>query len=178
MSEKTTMSEKAQVQLIVNDQEFSQHVEPRMLLSDFLRTELGLTGTHVGCEHGICGACTIMIDGRAARSCLMFAIQANGLRIETIEGLSDTGQIQDLQEAFSRHHALQCGYCTGAMLVIAHDLLKSDPNPTEESVKDAMSAALCRCTGYWNILEAVQSVVRLRNGAMPELDVAITEVKK
>jgi aerobic-type carbon monoxide dehydrogenase small subunit (CoxS/CutS family) len=178
MSEKITMSEKAQVHLIVNEQEFSRYVEPRLLLSDFLRTELGLTGTHVGCEHGICGACTIIIDGRAARSCLMFAVQANGLRVETVEGLSDCGKIQDLQEAFSCHHALQCGFCTGAMLVIAHDLLKSDPNPNEESVKDAMSAALCRCTGYWNIIEAVQSVVRSRNGALPQVNAALTEAEK
>jgi carbon-monoxide dehydrogenase small subunit len=131
-----------------------------MLLSDFIRYELNLTGTHVGCEHGICGACTIMVDGQAARSCLMFAVQAEGHTVETIEGLSERGAIKQLQEAFTKHHALQCGFCTPGMLIVAYDLLKSNPNASEDELKDGMSAALCRCTGYLGIMRAVREVAR------------------
>lgn len=152
------MSGQVQIAVTVNGRKVAAAVSPRLLLSDFLRDGLGLTGTHVGCEHGICGACTILFDGQAARSCLLFAAQADDHNIWTVEGLSETGAIADLQDAFSKHHALQCGYCTPGMLVIAHDFLNSHSSPTADEIKEAMSAALCRCTGYWNILAAVLEV--------------------
>jgi aerobic-type carbon monoxide dehydrogenase small subunit (CoxS/CutS family) len=150
------MTESRQISLRVNGRPVEASIEPRLLLSDFLRNDLGLTGTHVGCEHGICGACTIHLNGEAARSCLMFAVQADGQEIETIEGLNASGALKDLQEAFARHHALQCGFCTPGMLMVAHDLLRANPSPSEEEVKEGMSAALCRCTGYWGIVAAVR----------------------
>jgi carbon-monoxide dehydrogenase small subunit len=152
------MSEQLTVSLVVNGHRVSGTAEPRLLLSDFIRDELGLTGTHVGCEHGICGACTILLDGEAIRSCLTFAVQADGREIETIEGLSDSGAIEPLQKAFSKHHALQCGFCTPGMLVVAYDLLTTNPTASEHELKDGMSAALCRCTGYLGILTAVREV--------------------
>jgi carbon-monoxide dehydrogenase small subunit len=152
------MSEPRTVSLTVNGHRVTGVAEPRLLLSDFIRNELALTGTHVGCEHGICGACTILLDGEAARSCLMFAVQADGREIETIEGLSERGAIQPLQRAFSKHHALQCGFCTPGMLVVAYDLLTSNPAVSDDEIKDGMSAALCRCTGYLGILKAVREV--------------------
>jgi carbon-monoxide dehydrogenase small subunit len=152
------MSGPRTVSLTVNGQRVNGVAEPRLLLSDFIRNELALTGTHVGCEHGICGACTILLDGEAARSCLMFAVQADGREIETIEGLSERGAIQPLQQAFSKHHALQCGFCTPGMLVVAYDLLTSNPAASDDEIKDGMSAALCRCTGYLGILKAVREV--------------------
>jgi aerobic-type carbon monoxide dehydrogenase small subunit (CoxS/CutS family) len=154
------------INVIVNGAAVQRQVEPRLLLSDFLRGELGLTGTHVGCEHGICGACTVLLNGEAARACLIFAVQADGQRIDTVEGLSDSGSIRALQDAFAKHHALQCGFCTPGMLVIAHDFLKSHPSPTEEEIREAMSAALCRCTGYLGILRAVTEVAR--GGSYPD----------
>ena len=152
------MSTRRDVKAIVNGRKISASTEPRRLLSDFLREDLGLTGTHVGCEHGVCGACTILFDGEAARSCLMFAAQINGHEIETIEGLSDRGAVSDLQHAFTKHHALQCGYCTPGMIVIAYDLLRLRPKASAEELKEGMSAAICRCTGYWNIMRAVSEV--------------------
>jgi aerobic-type carbon monoxide dehydrogenase small subunit (CoxS/CutS family) len=152
------MSGEREIEVTVNGRKIGAVVPPRLLLSDFLRDNLGLTGTHIGCEHGICGACTILFDGQAARSCLLFAVQTAGHDIWTVEGLSESGAIADLQEAFSKHHALQCGYCTPGMLVIAHDFLNAHPSPSPEEIKDGMSAALCRCTGYWNILTAVAEV--------------------
>ncbi len=156
------MSEQVTVNLFINGHPVSGQAEPRLLLVDFIRDEIGLTGTHVGCEHGICGACTILLDGEAARSCLMFAVQADGRKIETIEGLSERGAIAPLQEAFSKHHALQCGFCTPGMLVIAYDLLTSHADLSEDDIKDGMSAALCRCTGYLGILKAVGEVAASR----------------
>jgi aerobic-type carbon monoxide dehydrogenase small subunit (CoxS/CutS family) len=152
------MSGEREIEVTVNGRKIGAVVPPRLLLSDFLRDNLGLTGTHIGCEHGICGACTILFDGQAARSCLLFAVQTAGHDIWTVEGLSESGAIADLQEAFSKHHALQCGYCTPGMLVIAHDFLNAHRSPSSEEIKDGMSAALCRCTGYWNILTAVAEV--------------------
>jgi carbon-monoxide dehydrogenase small subunit len=154
------MTTSREIEVTVNGRKVSAVVEPRRLLSDFLRDDLGLTGTHIGCEHGICGACTILWDGEAARSCLLFAAQAHGHHIQTIEGLSESGAICDLQEAFTKHHALQCGYCTPGMLIVAYDLLRSHPNPSHSQLKEGMSANLCRCTGYWNILKAVSEVAR------------------
>jgi len=143
------------VRLTVNGKPYAGRCEPRKLLVDFLREDLGLTGTHAGCEHGICGACTILFNGEAARSCIMFAVQANGAQITTIEGLAKGGELHPLQQAFHEHHALQCGFCTPGMLMAAIDFLNVNPAPTEHEVREAMSAVLCRCTGYQNIVKAI-----------------------
>jgi aerobic-type carbon monoxide dehydrogenase small subunit (CoxS/CutS family) len=150
------MTNKHHVSLTVNGMKRDGVVEGRRLLSDFIRDDLALTGTHIGCEHGVCGACTILINGEAARSCLMFAVQANNAEIETIEGLAHSGKIARLQDLFSKHHALQCGYCTPGMLVIAYDLLLRHETLSPDDIRDGMSAALCRCTGYAGIVKAVQ----------------------
>lgn len=146
-------------------------VEPRKLLSDFLREDLGLHGTHVGCEHGICGACTVMFNGHPARSCLMFAVQAEGADIVTVEGLANgPATLTPLQESFSELHALQCGYCTPGMLMVASDLLRRNPAPTEEDVREVISGQLCRCTGYDQIVRAVLlAAERTRSAAGAEL---------
>jgi carbon-monoxide dehydrogenase small subunit len=144
------------VTLTVNDIVYEREVEPRLLLSDFLRAELGLTGTHVGCEHGVCGACTILFDDQPARSCIMLAVQADGHRVRTVEGLSGPdGALSPLQEAFRDAHALQCGFCTPGMLMTLTAFLADTQSPTEVQVRDALSANLCRCTGYQHIVEAV-----------------------
>jgi aerobic-type carbon monoxide dehydrogenase small subunit (CoxS/CutS family) len=150
------MTNKHHVSLTVNGMKRDGVVEGRRLLSDFIRDDLALTGTHIGCEHGVCGACTILINGEAARSCLMFAVQANSAEIETIEGLARSGKIARLQDLFSKHHALQCGYCTPGMLMIAYDLLLRYETLSLDDIRDGMSAALCRCTGYAGIIQAVQ----------------------
>ena len=150
------MTNKHHVSLTVNGMKRDGVVEGRRLLSDFIRDDLALTGTHIGCEHGVCGACTILINGEAARSCLMFAVQANNAEIETIEGLAHSGKIARLQDLFSKHHALQCGYCTPGMLMIAYDLLLRYETLSLDDIRDGMSAALCRCTGYAGIIKAVQ----------------------
>jgi len=149
------MTNRYHVTLTVNGVTRDSVVEGRRLLSDFIRDDLALTGTHVGCEHGVCGACTILINGEAARSCLMFAVQVNNTEIETIEGLTHSGKIANLQNLFSKHHALQCGYCTPGMLVIAYDLLQRHKTLSLDDIRDGMSAALCRCTGYAGIIQAV-----------------------
>jgi aerobic-type carbon monoxide dehydrogenase small subunit (CoxS/CutS family) len=143
------------IRLTVNGRERQGQCEPRKLLADFLREDLCLTGTHVGCEHGICGACTVMIDGQAARTCTTLAVQAEGCEIQTVEGLADGDTLHPLQEAFRKHHGLQCGFCTPGMLMVAHDFLRTHPNPNEEEVREALSAAICRCTGYQGIVDAV-----------------------
>jgi aerobic carbon-monoxide dehydrogenase small subunit len=143
------------ISLMVNGLQTVRMVQPRLLLSDFLRDDLKLTGTHVGCEQGICGACTILLDGQAARACLTFAVQADGARVDTIEGLSTSGAVERLQQLFAKHRALQCGFCTPGMLVIAYDLLRHHPKPSEREVREGMSAAICRCTGYVGIVKAV-----------------------
>ena len=143
------------VRLTVNGVAHEGRCEPRKLLVDFLREDLGLTGTHVGCEHGICGACTILLNGEAARSCLMLAVQAQGAQIATIEGLAADGKLHPLQEAFREHHGLQCGFCTPGMLMTALDLLRVNPSPTEAEIREGISAVLCRCTGYHGIVKAV-----------------------
>jgi 2-furoyl-CoA dehydrogenase 2Fe-2S iron sulfur subunit len=151
------------VHLRLNGKERSGHAHPRVLLSDFLRHELGATGTHVGCEHGVCGACTVQIDGVARRSCMTLAVQAEGSRVDTVEGLAgDDGKLGDLQAAFKRHHALQCGFCTAGILMSCADWLVRVPNPTEEEVRDMLSGHLCRCTGYTPIVAAILEVARLR----------------
>ena len=141
----------------VNGVRHERAVEPRLLLSDFLRHELGLTGTHVGCEHGICGACTIMFNGEAARSCIMLAVQADGAELMTVEGLMRDGKLHPLQEAFREHHALQCGFCTPGMLITALDLLRTNPSPNDREIREGISAVLCRCTGYQGIVNAVRA---------------------
>jgi carbon-monoxide dehydrogenase small subunit len=140
-------------------------VEPRLLLSDFLRVDLGLTGTHVGCEHGVCGACTIIVNGDSARSCLMLAVQADGAMIETVESLGGIRKLNSVQRAFHEHHALQCGFCTPGMLMTVTDLLRKYPLATDEQIRGGLSGNLCRCTGYEHIVEAVQALVRQREGA-------------
>jgi len=155
------------VRLTVNGAAREGRCPPRKLLVDFLREDLGLTGTHVGCEHGVCGACTILVDGEAARSCLMLAVQANGAELTTIEGLMKDGVLHPLQEAFREHHALQCGFCTPGMLLTALDLLRTNPDPDEAEVRAGLSAVLCRCTGYHGIVKAVRAAAPVLRGAQP-----------
>ena len=145
------------VTVSVNEKEYTRNVEPRLLLSDFLRHELGLTGTHVGCEHGVCGACTILFDGESARSCLMFAVQADGHAITTVEGLAKTAEkLHPIQQSFWEAHGLQCGYCTPGILMTLVPFLKQNPNPTEDDIRRALSGNLCRCTVYQHIVDAVK----------------------
>ena len=154
---KFNQEERYQVKIVLNGEAVEGFAEPRLLLTDFLRHEIGATGTHVGCEHGICGACTILVDGKAVRSCLMLAIQADGLEIGTIEGLAnDDGKFNALQQAFHENFALQCGYCTPGFLMTLSEYLKSNPDPSIEEIKIALSGNICRCTGYQNIVAAVK----------------------
>ena len=144
------------VTLTLSGQTVTSHAEPRMLLSDFLTHEIGITSCHVGCEHGVCGACTILIDGIVARGCLTFAVQADGCNVETAESLaSDEGELSDLQKAFRKHHGLQCGYCTPGILMSITAYLKENSKPTEEELRDMLSGHLCRCTGYVGVVRAV-----------------------
>lgn len=145
------------ISVTVNGEEHEREVEPRMLLSDFLRHELGLTGTRVGCEHGVCGTCTILFDGQPVRSCLMFAVQANGHEVSTVEQLAaKQDELHPLQEAFREAHGLQCGFCTAGFLMTLIPFLEENPNPSEEQIREAISGNLCRCTGYHNIVKAVK----------------------
>jgi len=151
------MTQAFPITITVNDKEYKREVEPRLLLSDFLRHELGLTGTHVGCEHGVCGACTILFDGESARSCLMFAVQANGHHLTTVEGLAaDKDNLHPLQQSFWEAHGLQCGYCTPGILMTLIPFLKQTPDPSEDEIRHALSGNLCRCTGYQHIVDAVK----------------------
>jgi len=158
-------SESHTISLTVNGKHYAASVESRLLLSDFLRNELGLTGTHVGCEHGVCGACTILFDGDAIRSCLTFAVQADGHQLTTVEGLApDTQHLHPIQQAFWDHHGLQCGFCTPGFLLTLVPFLEEGPNPTEEEVRQAISGNLCRCTGYQSIVEsALAAAAQLRS---------------
>ena len=149
-----------EVDVAVNGRRYREGVEARLLLSDFLRGRLGLTGTHVGCEHGVCGACTVRLDGVAVRSCLLFAVQADGLEVVTVEGLAGSAGLTPLQEAFRRHHALQCGFCTPGILVAAEDLLHREPHPSRRRILEMLSGHLCRCTGYTAIVDAIEEVAR------------------
>ena len=145
-----------QVSVIVNGEEYQEQVEPRLLLSDFLRHDLGLTGTHVGCEHGVCGACTILLDGQAVRSCLMFAVQVDGQEITTVEGMAeDKDHLHPLQQGFWDAHGLQCGFCTPGILMTLVPFLQENPHPSEAEIRAAISGNLCRCTGYQHIVDAV-----------------------
>ena len=151
------MTQHFPVNVAVNGVSYQRSIEPRLLLSDFLRHELGLTGTHVGCEHGVCGACTILLDGESVRSCLMFAVQADGHNITTVEGLAkDKDNLHPLQQAFWEAHGLQCGYCTPGILMTLVPFLKQNPDPTEDEIRHAISGNLCRCTGYQHIVDAVK----------------------
>lgn len=150
------MSEKINLSVSINGQEHSSQVEPRTLLVDFIRQELGLTGTRVGCEHGVCGACTILFDGLAVRSCIMLAAQANGHEITTVEGLGSEDDLHPLQEAFWEAHGLQCGFCTSGFLMTLLPYLEENPKPSEDEIRHAISGNICRCTGYQHIVDAVK----------------------
>jgi carbon-monoxide dehydrogenase small subunit len=150
------------VSVTVNGRAYQRTVEARLLLSDFLRHELGLTGTHVGCEHGVCGACTVRVNGEIVRGCLMLAVQCDGATVETIEGLSDSGEVADLQAAFEQRNALQCGFCTPGMIAAAQDLLKGGDVPSRDQIREHLSGNYCRCTGYHAIIDAVESVAQQR----------------
>lgn len=157
------MSKTREITVTVNGTDYRRAVEPRLLLTDFLRGELGLTGTHVGCEQGVCGACTVLVEGDSVRSCLMFAVQADGCRVETVEGLAAPGEMNALQAAFHEHHALQCGFCTPGMLLTAQELLlKASAAPSREEIRAHLSGNYCRCTGYQAIVDAVEEVALAR----------------
>jgi carbon-monoxide dehydrogenase small subunit len=159
------MSDLMPVRLTVNGQPREGRCEARKLLADFIREDLGLTGTHVGCEHGVCGACTVLVNGEAARSCLMLAVQANGAELLTVEGLASNGTLHPLQQAFHEHHGLQCGFCTPGMLLTALDFLRTNPEPTEAQIRQGLSAVLCRCTGYQGIVKAVEAAALTLNSS-------------
>jgi aerobic carbon-monoxide dehydrogenase small subunit len=152
---------KETVRVVVNGTAHERAVEPRMLLSDFLREELRLTGTHVGCEHGVCGTCTVLLDGKTARSCLMFAVTADGAEIRTVESLGTAEALHPIQQAFWEKHGLQCGFCTPAMLLSALELLEANPHPSREDIVEAIGGNLCRCTGYQTIIAAVERAAEL-----------------
>ena len=153
------------ISLTVNGETVTETVEPRTHLADFLRDQLGLTGTHIGCEHGVCGACTVRLDGEIVRACLTLAVQADGCTVETIEGVSDSGEIADLQAAFRERNALQCGYCTPGMLIASAELLKLATVPSRDEIRSHLSGNYCRCTGYHAIVDAVETTARKRTTA-------------
>ena len=162
MPEEVIATAPREIVLRVNGEEHRGSAEPRMTLVDFVRDELGLTGTHVGCEHGVCGACTILLDGRTVRSCLMLAVQAEGHDLRTVEGLAPPDQpLHPIQEAFSEKHGLQCGFCTPGFLMSVEELLRDDPDPSEATIRSRLSGNICRCTGYQNIVEAVRYAAEL-----------------
>ncbi|MBX9845965.1 MAG: (2Fe-2S)-binding protein [Xanthobacteraceae bacterium] len=153
------------IALTVNGEAVRETVDARQTLVDFLREQLVLTGSHIGCEHGVCGACTVRVNGVIVRGCLMLAAQCEGAKVETIEGVSDTGEIADLQEAFERRNALQCGFCTPGMLLTAQELLSAGPVPSREKIREHISGNYCRCTGYHAIVDAIEAVAKARAGA-------------
>lgn len=165
------MSYLKQISVVVNGNRYEAEVETRKYLAEFLREDLGLVGTHIGCEHGVCGACTVLMDGASIRSCIVLAVQANGAEIMTVEGLASNGQMHPLQEAFWEKQGLQCGYCTPGMLVRAYELLEENPEPTAEQVREGMANNLCRCTGYQYIVEAVLDGAERMRGAQFNLPV-------
>jgi aerobic-type carbon monoxide dehydrogenase small subunit (CoxS/CutS family) len=161
------VSDLHEIDVSVNGTRYRRAVEPRLLLADFLRQTLGLTGTHVGCEHGVCGACTVLVDGSSVRSCLMFAMQTDGCCVETVEGLGGSDNLSPLQEAFRQNHALQCGFCTPGMLMTSLDMLAKYKLATDEEIRHALSGNLCRCTGYEHIVRAVRAERDRRQGETP-----------
>jgi aerobic-type carbon monoxide dehydrogenase small subunit (CoxS/CutS family) len=158
------------IRLMLNGQNVQREVQARTHLVDFLREEMGLKGSHLGCEHGVCGACTVQLDGRIARGCLVLAVQADGRRVNTIEGLSEAGELRLLQQAFVRHNALQCGFCTSGMLLAAHELTEVRPDATREEVREWISGNYCRCTGYQAIVDAICEVLNERKKSVREAD--------
>ena len=158
------MTRRREIALTVNGKRYTAETAVRQSLVDFLRETCDLTGTHVGCEHGVCGACTVLLNGEGVRSCLMLAVQADGAEILTVEGLAGDGDLHPLQEAFWEHHGLQCGYCTPGMIMAGADLLAKNPDPSEEEVREALAGNLCRCTGYHNIVKAVLAAAGARTG--------------
>ena len=158
------MDKAVQVSMSVNSETVTRTVEPRQSLADFIRNELELTGTHVGCEHGVCGACTVRLDGQIVRGCLTLAVQADGCTVETIEGLTESGEIADLQDAFVTRNAAQCGFCTPGMLLTAAELLAADPGASREEIRIHISGNYCRCTGYQAVVDAIESTARSRLG--------------
>jgi aerobic carbon-monoxide dehydrogenase small subunit len=155
------------ISLVVNGERVEANVLPRLNLADFLRDHLKLTGTHVGCEHGVCGACTVRFNGDIIRSCLLLAVQAHNTKVETIEGISDSDEVSDLQSAFRERNALQCGFCTPGMLMAAQDLLKQSPSPDRDQIREHLSGNYCRCTGYQAIVDAIETTARARTGRLP-----------
>jgi carbon-monoxide dehydrogenase small subunit len=160
------MERVVELTITVNGEAVTRRVEARQHLVDFLREELQLTGSHVGCEHGVCGACTVRVEGQIVRGCLMLAAQADGMRVDTIEGLAESGEIADLQDAFLQRNALQCGYCTPGMLLTAAELLATRPNPTRAEIRAYLSGNYCRCTGYQAIVDAIEAVAHRRQGRL------------
>lgn len=156
------MTERTQITASVNGLSYTRHVEPRLLLTDFLRHELGLTGTHVGCEHGVCGACTVLIDGRSARSCLTLAVQVDGADVETVEGQGSVEKLGRIQQAFRDHHGLQCGFCTPGFIITIADMLRHHTLDNDEEIREALSGNICRCTGYEHIVNAVRELAKER----------------
>jgi aerobic carbon-monoxide dehydrogenase small subunit len=157
------MNKSHTIRIKVNGTAYELAVEPRLLLADFLRETLGLTGTHIGCEHGICGACTVLVNGHSMRACLLFAVQLDGAEIDTVESLGTVDKLHPLQESFREHHALQCGFCTPGMLITGVDLLRKRPLATDDEIRDGLSGNLCRCTGYEHIVAAIRAAVRDRD---------------
>ena len=156
------MTDRRRIRLRVNGRDYEREIETRLTLGDFLRHELDLTGTHLGCEHGVCGACTVLLDGQTVRSCLMLAVQAAGREVTTVEGLSSDGKLNPLQQAFWDNHGLQCGFCTSGMLMTLTELLAANPDPTEAEVREAISGNICRCTGYQSIVAAALQAARVQ----------------
>jgi carbon-monoxide dehydrogenase small subunit len=157
---------KQTTRVTVNGKSYARVVDARLTLADFLRHELNLTGTHLGCEHGVCGACTVLVDGHSARSCLMFAVQANDCEVTTVEGLAPDGTLSVLQQAFMDNHGLQCGFCTPGMLITLTELLRDNPEPNEQDVREALTGNLCRCTGYAGIVRAALDAAQRIRGAV------------
>lgn len=169
------MTDTLQIECTINGRLRTAQIPPRMLLTDFLRHELRLLGTHVGCEHGVCGCCTVNVDGQPVRACLMFAVQVDGAQITTVEGLGKADALGAIQEAFWEEHGLQCGFCTPGMLIVADDLLRHNPSPSDADIREAISANLCRCTGYEQIIKAVRSAAAKLRADPPAIEPAIEE---
>ena len=161
------MSDKHRISLTVNGVKYEREVEPRLLLGDFLREDLGLTGLHFGCEHGVCGACTIQMDGSTVRSCLMFAVQADGAELRTVEGMGTVDKLHPLQQAFWDHHGLQCGFCTPGMLMTAEEMIQKFPLKDDQEIRELLSCNLCRCTGYQNIVTSVREAAKTMRASKP-----------
>lgn len=161
----TQQSEEREITVTVNGEQYERELPPRRLLSDFIREDIGLTGTHVGCEHGACGMCTVLMDGETIRSCLMFAVQADGAEIETVENLGTIDDLHPIQQAFNDNHGLQCGFCTSGMLLSTKEFLAENPDPNPEEIEGALSGMLCRCTGYAPIVESVKAAAEMTDTA-------------